>query len=459
MQKSLPTEPTMDIAENLGNQNLLEEQPVTDAGFPPVLLDVDDFQENIMPAPKPEKSTTQKLKEAAENLLGSDADAQDVNDANTDDTLLEPVPATKPQGARRKPTTQGADALLPDTEKNLPSSLGDTDHKRVYRQRKGQIHTEDGSFLSESQLVDEEKNTAAVELIKSYTQSRVLRGSVFGVRRAATRDNGTYNYYVIAQYGPYQVYIPAERFADENFDALLERYQKNTPNITKNRVIANYLQARLGAEIDFVVTTLPENGLMDSTIVGGSRTDAMRIMRFHYWYRGTKQDGSDLLSVGDKAKMRIISVVRNGIRVEFHGAETLIPLRELSWSMFQDATEHFTVGDEIVVRILSITRGEGNDYPVSFEASVKQSQPDPREAALEKYQDHGIYTGTVSYIRMPNAEFPNSKPRIFVELEKGVQANCPFPDHGNYYTGKRVHVEISSKVIDRKALYGFIRTY
>lgn len=90
---------------------------------------------------------------------------------------------------------------------------------------------------------------------------------------------------------------------------------------------------RLGAEVDYIIKGIDQ----ESGIVAASRLEAMAMKRREYYFR-TDRDGNYQIYVGIRAEARVVSVIRAGIFVDLFGAECYIPLRELSYQRWVDAT-------------------------------------------------------------------------------------------------------------------------
>lgn len=59
------------------------------------------------------------------------------------------------------------------------------------------------------------------------------------------------------------------------------------------------------------------------------------------YYLDTDRNGHHQLEAGDIAEARVVSVIRPGAFVELFGIEQFIPLEELSYLRWVDATTHF----------------------------------------------------------------------------------------------------------------------
>lgn len=307
-----------------------------------------------------------------------------------------------------------------------------------------------------------ERARAQIELYQSYLNKRILTGKVIGVRAEYLRrgDNNGMMWYVITTNGPYQVKIPAEQFSDVTAEQLLATYKRTDPNKTLDDAYNIYLKSRIGAEIDYVVSAMPEEGTLDEVgWIGGNRAEAMYRNRVRFWFAKTT-DGQDHIKVGDRAQARVIAVAGSGIRVEIFGVEAFITARELAWNMITDCRSAFSVGSKVLVVITDIKRDAEDDYKVSFEASVRQALPDPRIRGMELFQDGGVYSGVINFIRVPTEDAPKIMPAVFVKLDgcDGVQCMCRFP-LGSVppKVGARVIVRITNHIEEKRAIYGLIQ--
>lgn len=331
---------------------------------------------------------------------------------------------------------------------------------RFAANRQNVVHRADPNFQYVD-LEEQKRKRAALDLYQSYNSSRYLQGCVKGVKPVFDRRSGVDNdnmlYYAIVSYGPYQVYIPDFKFSDMDQNELLAAYRVNNPNCTMADAMRVYLQSRLGAEVDFIVDQLPDDGDLDNNfVVGGSRSEAMRRKRIQFWY-GTTSTGAPYVNEDELAAARIVAVSRAAVRIELYGVECTIPARELSWSMIQDAREdpRFEAGKLLMVRITKITRNQEKDYAVSFQASVKRAEPDRRIAAMQVYTVGFVTEGYIRYIEPPRQDHPNG--RVFVELEQGVQCMCPMLS-GSIppLPGAKVRVRITNRNEERHFLFATI---
>lgn len=182
---------------------------------------------------------------------------------------------------------------------------------------------------------------------------RIITGTIAGIERM---DENTDLAYAVVYHGAFKVIIPAS----EMFE-----FDEETADHYRSAILSR----RLGAEIDYVVKGID----LDAGVAAGSRLDAMRQRRRAY-YLDTDRNGNRQLEVGDIAEARVVSVIRSGAFVELFGIEQFIPLEELSYLRWVDATMHFRVGGKVLVKVLELDRSDRNHIKIKL--SVKQAGED-----------------------------------------------------------------------------------
>ena len=131
--------------------------------------------------------------------------------------------------------------------------------------------------------------------------------------------------------------------------------------------------------------------------------------------------------------------------MELFGLEVYIPLRELSYQRWLDASGHFQPGQRILVKILSVDRSDRDHIKVT--ASVKQAGENPYEKALRRYSVGNRYVGTVSMVDTNG---------VFVALDGGIDCLCSYPKRGRPPRGARVTVRILGINHDSNRIWGAI---
>ena len=267
-----------------------------------------------------------------------------------------------------------------------------------------------------------------LDLVESLKSKKILTGTIQGVERLA--DNPEMSY-AVTYHGDYKVIIPVLEAVEEPED------YRGQP---KGDVLHYLLNKRLGAEVDYLVKGIDQ----ESGIVAASRLEAMAMKRREYYFR-TDRDGNYQIYEGIRAEARVVSVIRAGIFVDLFGAECYIPLRELSYQRWVDATAHYQPGQRVLVKVLGVDRTDRNKLQVS--ASIKQAGENPYEKALKKYAVGNRYVGTVSMVDTTG---------VFVSLDGGIDCLCTYPKRGRPPRGCRVTVRILGINHESNRIWGAI---
>lgn len=352
---------------------------------------------------------------------------------NTQETPVlqtDPEPAKRP--GRRKKTeskqTQSDTGADSGVSGNGDGVEGETKakRKRTYPKPDLTVLTIDDRPTVETEA-DKAKNDL-LDLLESQRTGRILSGTIQGVERP--EDNPSRSLAVI-YHGEFKVIIPAEEAVEPPSD-LRGRLPED--------VLHYMLTKRLGAEVDYIIKGIDSK----SGLAVGSRLEAMRARRKEF-YLGTDRDGNNLLYAGVCAEARIVSVIRAGIFVDLFGLEIYIPLRELSYQRWMDASGYFQPGQRILVKVLEVDRNDRNNIKAS--ASVKQAGENPYERALRRYSVGNRYVGTVSMVDTNG---------VFVALDGGIDCLCSYPKRGRPPRGSRVTVRILGINHETNRIWGAI---
>ena len=282
---------------------------------------------------------------------------------------------------------------------------------------------------TEVETPESREDTIWHELQNAYRTRKILTGILGGIEKM---DGG--GTIAVIYYKEMRVVIPLSEMMinlveDETHDygELVQR---------QNKILGNML----GCEIDFIIKGL-ENA---SRSVVASRKDAMYKKRQIFYMPDAA--GNSRVCEDRIVQARVIAVAEKVVRVEIFGTECSILARDLSWDWLGDATERFHVGEQILVRILSVKIRSLED--ISVKADVKSVNGNTSKDNLNKCKIQGKYAGTVTDIH---------KGTVFVRLHIGVNAvahSC----YDNRMPGKKDEVSfvITRIDVDRNVAVGLI---
>ena len=344
-------------------------------------------------------------------------------------TVTEPViqetPEPKPKRTRRSAARPEPESVIQEAPSSQPGEpaadapVRETPPAR--RPRRRAVVSLDGQ---RSELTPEARRRQdIIDLSESMKSRRVITGTIAGIERM---DENPDLAYAVVYHGAFKVIIPASEMFEFDEDAA-DNYRGAT------------LSRRLGAEIDYVVKGIEA----EAGVAAGSRLEAMRQRRREY-YLDTDRNGHRQLEEGDIAEARVVSVIRPGAFVELFGIEQFVPLEELSYLRWVDATPYFRVGDRVLVKILELDRSDRNH--ISIKLSVKQAGEDAFKQAISRFKIGNIYVGNVTMITAVG---------VFVSFEN-VSCLCQFPKRKRPAIGSPVTVRILGADLERLRLWGAI---
>ena len=380
-----------------------------------------------------------------ERMPEPDSETDQESDLPTDDlTQPEPEPETEPEAPPDAEPSAGGDAA--DTEppkrrrrstrkkeeesealsEDARSDIEPPQKLRMPGRRRQKVVSIDAERTVETDT--DRLRSDLLDLVESFKSKRILTGTIQGVERLA--DNPEMSYAVI-YHGDFKVIIPVLEAIEEPED-----YRDQA----RGDVLHYLLNKRLGAEVDYIVKGIDQ----ENNVVAASRLEAMALKRREYYFR-TDRDGNYQIYEGIRAEARVISVIRAGIFVDLFGAETYIPLRELSYQRWVDAAQHHQPGQRVLVKVLDVDRSDRSHPRVT--ASVKQAMENPYEKALKKYVVGNRYVGTVSMVDLNG---------VFVSLDGGIDCLCTYPKRGRPPRGARATVRILGINHESNRIWGVI---
>lgn len=234
------------------------------------------------------------------------------------------------------------------------------------------------------------------EIHNGYRTRRILSGMLSGIEK--TEGGKTI---AIVDYKGFRIVIPMREMVPDfpvglygtDYDNMILRYQK-------------ILNKMLGAEVDFVVKGIEAK----SRTVVASRKDAM-LKKQQIYYLGKDSEGQYRIYDGRVVEARVIAVAEQVIRVEVFGVETPIQARDLSWGWIGDAHDRYSVGDQVLVRVLDVDRTDPEH--IRIRADIKSVSGSDRNDNLRKCRIQGKYAGKVTHI---------NKGVVYIRLSNGANA-------------------------------------
>lgn len=315
----------------------------------------------------------------------------------------------------------------PEPQEEPPASAERSQKLRMPRQRRdARIVSIDAERSVETDT--DRLRSDLLDLVESMKGKKILTDMVQGVERPSPDSELSY---AVVYHGSFKVIIPVLEMVEEPED------YRGQP---KGDVLHYLLNKRLGAEIDYIVKGVDQ----ETGVAAASRLEAMAKKRKEYYFR-TDTGGNYQIYEGIRAEARVISVIRAGIFIDLFGAETYIPLKELSYQRWVDAGVHYQPGQRVLVKVLEVDRSDRNRPRVS--ASVKQASENPYEKALQKYSVGSRYVGTVSLVDLNG---------VFVSLDGGIDCLCSYPPRGRPPRGSRVTVRILGINRENNRIWGAI---
>ncbi len=234
------------------------------------------------------------------------------------------------------------------------------------------------------------------EIHNAYRTRKLMAGKLSGIEQL---DNG--KTIAIADYKGMRIIIPIKEMmislgrtpSGQEYAEFMQR---------QNKILGNML----GAEIDFVVKGIDSK----TRSVVASRREAM-LRKRQTFYLDADASGTPRIDAGRMAQARVIAVAEKVIRVEVFGVECSIMARDLSWEWIGDAHEKFSVGDIVLVRILSVRCTDPEN--ISIKADMKSVSQNTSHDNLKKIRVQSKYSGRVTDIH---------KGVVYVRLSNGVNA-------------------------------------
>ena len=281
---------------------------------------------------------------------------------------------------------------------NSERQAGTSAPRRPLRARKAEAPVLTLESRGEVETEDAREDVIWHEIHNAYRTRKILTGQLGGIEQT---DGG--KTIVIVDYKGFRIVIPLK-------EMMINLVQGRSPSgkeyaelmLRQNKILGNML----GAEIDFIVKGIDSK----TRSVVASRREAM-LKKRQIFYLDTDAEGMYRVYEGRIVQARVIAVAEKVIRVEIFGVECSIMARDLAWDWIGDAHERFSVGDQILVRVLSVRRDSLEDMGVK--ADVKSVTQDTHHENLKKCRVQSKYAGKVTDVH---------KGVVYIRLSNGVNA-------------------------------------
>lgn len=351
-----------------------------------------------MPKKKEELEVT-----AAAETTETGTEVADVEDTTAEPRTEAPEPATadptKPKRTRQK-KKDAVDGEAVSRSKKTTTKKADAEKKEAEAALRQDKPKKDPILTLEvdSEVTTEvhEMDAAWHEIQTSYRTRRILTGMLGGVEETELGKT-----LAIVDYKGFRVVIPLKE--------MLVKLEKNLNGAAYTDMIRRQnklLSNMLGCEIDFIVKGVDAK----TRTVVASRKEAM-LKKRQVFYMNKDASGSYRIYDGRTVQARVIAVAEKAVRIEAFGVECSIMARDLSWDWIGDANERFSVGDEILVRILEVNRDNIED--LSIKADVKSVSENTNRTYLKQCRVQSKYAGKVTDVH---------KGVVYVRLNNGANA-------------------------------------
>lgn len=351
-----------------------------------------------MPKKKEELEVT-----AATETTEAGTEVADVEDTTAEPRTETPEPATadppKPKRTRKTKTDAVDGEDVPKPAKATAKGTGTKKKEAQATIRTDKPKTDsiltlevDGDVTTEAHEMD----AAWHEIQTSYKTRRILTGMLGGVEETEVGKT-----LAIVDYKGFRVVIPLKE--------MLVKLEKNLKGAEYTDMIRRQnklLSNMLGCEIDFIVKGVDSK----TRTVVASRKEAM-LRKRQTFYMNTDASGAYRIYEGRTVQARVIAVAEKAIRIEAFGVECSIMARDLSWDWIGDANDRFSVGDQILVRILEVNRDNIED--LTIRADVKSVSENTNRTYLKQCRIQSKYAGKVTDVH---------KGVVYVRLNNGANA-------------------------------------
>lgn len=394
-------EETSTVEQAAAEDNPTEQISVEGAGENPMegghSMEEDHSTEEISIQETEEQTAGEDLDEDApiegENLADRDLPEEMLGD------IQEPMTDSDAQELQDSETVdEAAGNSQAETAGSSAGQANTVTSRRTPKARKTEVPVLTLETRGEVETESAKEDTIWHEIHNAYRTRKILTGQLGGIEQT---DSG--KTVVIVDYKGFRIVIPLK-------EMMIDLAQGRSPSgkeyaelmLRQNKILGNML----GAEIDFIVKGIDSK----TRSVVASRREAM-LKKRQIFYLDTDAAGMYRVYEGRIVQARVIAVAEKVVRVEIFGVECSIMARDLAWDWIGDAHERFSVGDQVLVRILSVRREGLEDMGVK--ADVKSVTQDTHHENLKKCRVQSKYAGKVTDVH---------KGVVYIRLSNGVNA-------------------------------------
>ncbi len=343
------------IAENISDAESYTEN-LTESDVLQEDLDSDGFGEQPAGAPLPSENDVSALMvEAEKGDYGALLEVIGVEQT----AGLQPTINDTPEGDMpvAMPLMESAfDMDAPEEELNAPPKNWSPSYTAMYNR----VLTIDAGEKVET--VEDREATLWHEIQNAYRTHRILTGTLDSIER---KENGMR--LAVVNYKGFRVAIPLkEMMLDSNHIPDGKHYADQMERLIR------ILSSRLGSEIDFII-----KGIENKTrSIVASRKEAM-LKKRKTFYLDEDAQGQCMIYEGRIVQARVVAVADKMIRVEVFGVECMIHAQGLAWEWIGDAHEKFSVGDRVLVRVLTIEKDDVEHIEIAADIRSVYAETNP----------------------------------------------------------------------------------
>lgn len=247
----------------------------------------------------------------------------------------------------------------------------------------------------------EREDIAWHEIRHSQIAQQMLTGTLDSIEQTSTGIT-----VAVANYEGYRVVIPLKEML-----VLPKQWPSKEERAETLERLPRFISMRLGSEIDFIVKGVD---IKSRCAVASRRAAMMRKRQAFYMDKGDTDN--PLIYPGRIVQARVVAVAEKIIRVEVFGVECTIRASDMSWEWIGNAKELYSVGDRVLVRVLTIDRPNVED--ISITADIRSIYKNTTRDALKKCKLQCKYVGRVTDV---------FSGKTFIRLNNGANAvayNC-----------------------------------